>query len=221
MRFAVTSVPRSRCRACRTTGIIGAGLTVLLFILIKPVRAKGPVSATIAGPGLEQPLELVGQTDRELLVTFMEQSGLWHATGDLPRAISKPTGGLGPRYVVTWVNGGPAYRSRAERTIQQFIFLQAEQGVLIHTPAQKALENWGTSAVGWFAAPEGLKDSLATLGVPVDAIASMDVTTGAIDPDGRLTALRAMALVLVAGALMALVMIWQLETRRLTRSSSQ
>jgi hypothetical protein len=50
--------------------------------------------------------------------------------------------------------------------ITQLLYLDAQGGPLIHTPDQKNLENWGPGVTGWFAAPEGLRDTLEGLGVP-------------------------------------------------------
>jgi hypothetical protein len=54
-----------------------------------------------------------------------------------------------------------------ERTIRQEIYLKAENGPVIHTPAQESLQGWGSERIGWFAAPSGLRDTLAELGVPI------------------------------------------------------
>jgi hypothetical protein len=54
-----------------------------------------------------------------------------------------------------------------ERTIRQEIYLEAENGPVIHTPAQESLQGWGSERIGWFAAPSGLRDTLAELGVPI------------------------------------------------------
>ncbi len=145
----------------------GAILLAALVGSIAPATAKGPESATIIGPGIDQPMELIRPDNVEQMSRLMEQTGLWYGTGDLPRPLAGPTGDLGPAHTLTWVNGGPPGASVQARTIQQLIYLDAEAGPLIHTPAQESLENWGAGVIGWFAAPSGLSDTLAELGVPV------------------------------------------------------
>ncbi len=53
------------------------------------------------------------------------------------------------------------------------IYPDAENGPVIHTPEQEALRGgWGPTAIGWFSAPSGLRDTLAELGVPITAAPS-------------------------------------------------
>jgi len=149
-----------------------AFITVVLFGFSDPVVAKGPESATITGPGIDRPIELTDTANIDLVVRLMEQTGLWYATGDLPQPLEEPAGELGPSYTLTWINSGPPGESLDKRTIRQIIYLDARNGPVIHTPAQEALQGWGPGLVGWFAAPSGLRDTLAELGVPVSAASS-------------------------------------------------
>ncbi|MDX1437839.1 MAG: hypothetical protein R3335_13590 [Anaerolineales bacterium] len=144
-------------------------LSLLMFGLVFTASAKGPMSATISGPGIDAPVELVDTTSPDLLFKLMEQSGIWYGTGDLPRPIEAPAGELGPAYTLTWVNSGPPNESVEARTIRQLIYLQAEGGALIYTPVQDSLKNWGAGVTGWFAAPAGLPATMAALGVPLPA----------------------------------------------------
>ena len=163
---------------------VWAGLmlvAVALFGLIDHVSAKGPVSATITGPGLEQPRELIERAEDDkrtasLVVRLMEQTGLWYATGDLPRRLEAPPEALGPSYALTWINGGPPDRSREERTMRQIIYVVGPRELRIHTPAQPGLERWGQGVIGWFAAPVGLWDTLVEMGVPLSAALSAEET---------------------------------------------
>jgi hypothetical protein len=165
---------RSRKRAAARTLVRFLAVTVLsgiaLFGSIAPAGAKGPESATISGPGIDQPIELIDGTNPDLVARLMEQTVLWFGGGDpLP---GQPVGDLGPGYALTWVNAGPPEKSVEERTIRQVIYLEAESGPLIHTPAQDGLEGWGPGVTGWFAAPNGLRDTLVALGAPLSAGAS-------------------------------------------------
>lgn len=153
--------------------IVGvASIAFVLFGFIKPAVAKGPESAIITGPGIDRPIELVDFSNRDLVARLMEQTGLWYAMGDLPQPIDKPFGELGPGYTLTWINSGPPDASIDERTIRQEIYLEAENGPVIHTPDQESLQGWGPEAIGWFAAPDGLRETLAELGVPVSSARS-------------------------------------------------
>lgn len=152
--------------------VVSAALFVLvLFGLSERAAAKGPESATISGPGIDGTLELIGEDNWVQVSKLMEQTGLWYATGDLPRPIEAPSGELGPAYTLTWVNGGPPGKSTEERTMVQVLYLHAENGPLIHTPRQDALESWGQERIGWFTAPDGLHGTLEELGVPVSEAA--------------------------------------------------
>lgn len=140
-------------------------LTVVLFVSVKPVGAKGPESVTITGPGFEYPIYLMDNENIDLEVKLMEQAGLWFGTA-IPLSSEVPEGLLNPRYTLTWVNSGPPIMSVEERTIRQEIYLDTKVGPIIHTPAQDSLKDWGAGMIGWFAAPDDLEDTLADLGIP-------------------------------------------------------
>ncbi|HVR79971.1 MAG TPA: hypothetical protein VMS99_16460 [Acidimicrobiia bacterium] len=140
--------------------------TVVLILIAVPVFAKGPMSATISGPGIDEPIELFDQRQSEQvmhehIVDLIEQTGLWYANQSLERV--DPPVEPGQPLMLAWWGGG-------EHTIQQVIYLHADGGPVIHTPeGQTALEGWGGEVTGWFRAPVELGDTLQALGVPVDA----------------------------------------------------
>jgi len=149
--------------------------------------AKGPESATITGPGINAPIELINvdffDTDyTDHVKELMRQTSLWYATGGGSRIAIEPAGALGSAYMLTWINSGPPGDPLEERTIRQLLYLRAEGGPVIHTPAQKGLEGWVPGVVGWFTAPDGLTDTLAALGVPVPASESLSEVSASIDP---------------------------------------
>lgn len=150
-----------------------AFIAAVLFGFSDPVAAKGPQSVTITGPGMDRPIELMDSANSDLVVRLMEQTGLWYAAGELPLPLEHPAGDLGPAYTLAWINSGPPGKSVDERTIRQEIYLYAENGPVIHTPAQETLGGWGPDVIGWFAAPSGLRDTLAELGVPVSPASSL------------------------------------------------
>jgi hypothetical protein len=146
--------------------------------------AKGPESATLAGPGIEGPTEL--NQNNPAVGQLMQQSGIWNGPG-VPLS-SAPTGNLGPVYTLTWVNSGPPDAPVAERTIRQFIYPQAENGPVIHTPVQDGLEGWGPDVVGWFEASDGLIHALLTLGIPAPAPPNEADTVAASETEGKAAA---------------------------------
>jgi len=145
----------------RSGAVAVVAVTIVVVAFAGPAAAKGLGSVTIEGPGIGEPIELVGR-DTGMLVKLMEQSGLWYATGDLPLPIAEPSRISGPVYLLSWLVGEIENR----RTIRQFLYLDAERGSVIHTPPQQGLADWGPGVEGWFAAPSGLEDTLTSLGVP-------------------------------------------------------
>jgi hypothetical protein len=154
------------------------------------VGAKGPESATITGPGIDRPIELLDNANHDLVIQLMEQMGLWYDTSD-PLPFGKPTGELGLSYSLTWINSGPPTNSVAERTIYQLIYLDAEQGPVIRTPPQEGLQGWGTGVIGWFTAPNELRDTLVKLGVPISTkpfsreAAHLEIAADTVLPKGE------------------------------------
>jgi hypothetical protein len=177
--------------------------------------AKGPESVTLAGPGIESPVELMDAIDWPIscdsscppdpMVQLMEQSGLWYATGDLPVPIDPPVGVLGNQDVLTWDRGG-----YLEENIRQFIYLDAKNGPVIHTPPQKGLEGWGSGVVGWFRASDDLADTLASL---VDPLSATERAGSAAIGDPQYLGL----LAVIGSAL--LVLIWANRRRSYLRQS--
>lgn len=169
--------------------LVGMGfIALLLFAFIDPVAAKGPESLTITGPGIDRPLELIDSTAGTIpdpILRLMEQTGLWYG----PMPVEEPAGELGPAYTLTWINSGPPEKSVEQRTYRQRIYLDAENGPLIHTPAQESLSGWGPGVIGWFEAPDGLRDTLAELGVPLSPAPSSrdgafaETSVGSLLPD--------------------------------------
>ncbi len=168
-------------------------ITTLAVILIAvPALAKGPMSATITGPGIDEPIELFDQRRpkqemHEHIVDLIEQTGLWYATPTLER-IEQP-GGLSEPLVLAWGEGS--------RTIRQDIYLHAEGGPVIHTlEGQPSLEAWGGEITGWFRAPTELVDTLQAFGVPTDAGRAAGIPS-------QMLALGALALLVLAAARLA------------------
>lgn len=153
-------------------------ILVVLALLSLPdsAAAKGPESVTLSGPGFDEPLQLLDDGNWSTVSRLMEQTGLWYATGDLPRPVAEPSGNLGPAYTLTWINMGPPHKTPEERTFYQLLYPYAENGPLIHTPRQPGLANWGSGVFGWFAAPADMVDTLQQLGAPLPATPPANLT---------------------------------------------
>ena len=168
----------------KRTLIITAIAVAIVAVAGGTALAKGPESATFSGPGIKGLTEL-NQNDA-VIGQLMQQSGIWNGPG-VPLS-SAPTGDLGPVYTLTWVNSGPPDAPVAERTIRQFIYPQAENGPVVHTPVQEGLEGWGPDVVGWFEASDGLIHALLTLGVPAPALPGEADTVAAPESEGEAAA---------------------------------
>lgn len=134
----------------------------LILGLASSVLAKGPGSATLEGPGIDEPIEFLSPTgplnahEISAPVDMLGLTGLWH--GPIPPAIDSPVGDLGPAYTVTWNSWGGA-----GEPIIQYVYLDAPTGPLVHTPEQVGLEGWGRSVIGWFEAREGLESAIGDI----------------------------------------------------------
>jgi hypothetical protein len=159
-------------RRFRSGVILSVVFAAAIIAPSTPALAKGPQSATVTGPGIDRPIELMDTANTDLLGRLMEQTGLWYASGDVPLPSEEPQGKLGPGYTLTWINAGPPGEGVDERTIRQVLYLDAEDSPVIHTPAQESLRGWGPGMTGWFRARSGLRDTLAELGVPFSAASS-------------------------------------------------
>jgi hypothetical protein len=140
-----------------------AGLGVVV-VSAAPASAKGPESATITGPGLDDPIELsIGNDGFNGLDT-----GVWNAlpdSGSAPLVAKAPPGDLGDRYVITW----QMMINEDETTpLRQELYLDAEGGAVAYTPAGQPFFDVKTVA-GWYRVPPSTVDAFAELGVPVSA----------------------------------------------------
>lgn len=146
--------------------LIAAALVALALPTI--AAAKGPVSASISGPGLERPLVLTGDGEGPgtPLGTLAAATGffpqLFGQSPD-PTLATRPRGTLGARYAVVYVVPGPnGIRSR----IVQHLYPYAKPVVLTYMkPGQRFWEG-DTAHGGWYRATAGLKRMLVRAGLP-------------------------------------------------------
>ena len=138
------------------------GIAALLFALALPAvaLAKGPTQATVAGPGLAEPLKLGGPSGwragspMEVLTTG---GGFFQvAWGGSPgRILAKsPTSRLGPKYRVVYVVPGP---SGQDDRIRQDLYPFARGGPLTYTPPGQPFFDTRRTLGGWFRGAPDLK----------------------------------------------------------------
>jgi hypothetical protein len=156
-------------------GTVTLALAIVLA-LAGPARAKGIQSATITGPGLDEPID-VAHGDGDGLASL---TAFWEVMPGQPQPPTltdqAPTKQLGPRYRLTWRLMTDTDETTA---IRQDLYPYAEGGPLVHTAAGQPIFDAATVG-GWYEAPVALRDRLNALGVlpaasdPVDAAPSSD-----------------------------------------------
>ena len=167
---------KTTSRPAQMLAAMAVGALVLVGVA-HPAAAKGPLSATLSGPGIDPPIDLTETADPDLMHELMLQTGLWFAA--IETVPYEPVSAdLGPRYTLSWVNSVPPSLSEQGRTIDQYIYAHAELGLMIHTPQQDGLSGWGASVIGWFVAPIGLQQTLTSLGVDVESAPEQKKTVG-------------------------------------------
>jgi hypothetical protein len=131
--------------------------------------AKEPTSATIEGPGLDQPLTLSGPKDgrpskfgRFVAAAGVPAAMFGHRTPD-PMSRTQPEGTLGPRYTVTYVAPGPD--GKLSRLSGELYPYAKPRPLTYMEPGQRFFETFRTHG-GWFIAGPGLTRALVDLGFP-------------------------------------------------------
>jgi hypothetical protein len=168
---------------------VGMTLAVVL-VLAGPAWAKGLQSATITGPGLEQPID-VADPDNSKLPAL---TGFWEVMPGQPAppglVEQAPTKQRGPRYRLTW-----RLMTDADDTIaiRQDLYPHAVGGPLVHTAAGQPIFDAATPG-GWYAAPLTLRDMLQSLGVPPAGSPPAPAAPSSDDSPGRI------AIIVAAGA---------------------
>ena len=172
-------------------------LVLALAALALPAvaAAKGPSEGSISGPGFSKTVKVLydggGGSPGDAL---SQASGFFPASfGQSPDPMlhARPSGSLGPRYVVVWTvpSGGPAFHIRQE------LYPYAPGGGVSYTKPDQPIFGMGTRG-GWYR-DGGLKRSLVTLGLPVHAPSSSDGTSWTLPGGLAAGALAAVALLLL------------------------
>jgi hypothetical protein len=134
-------------------------ISALALAVAPPALAKGPAGATIAGPGLQDPVRL----DAHSAMRVMEQTGFWDTATHIPQSgvlVARPKGDLGPKYVVTY----ELPRIVSVSYVRQEVYPFANGGPVTHVAAGQELFDRPTTG-GWFRAATSLRRTLASHGV--------------------------------------------------------
>jgi len=145
---------------------------VAALVLPALAAAKGPVSASITGKGLERTLTVTGDGEGvgTMLGALAMRSGffsqMFGQTPD-PTLRTRPRGStLGPRYTVVYVVPGP---NNIQSGVVQRVYPFAKPVALTYMkPGQPFWEDKRTYG-GWFRASLALKRILIRAGVPATA----------------------------------------------------
>jgi hypothetical protein len=139
------------------------------FTVAATAQAKGPIAATIDGPGTGGGISLGGNGEPgsgKPLGNLSDQAGLFPAafgqTPD-PMLAGRPRGDLGPRYTITYRLPGP---NGKESLIRQHLYPYATGGPLTYTrPGQRFFGTESTRG-GWYRGTAALKQTLVEAGLP-------------------------------------------------------
>jgi hypothetical protein len=144
---------------------------VVALVLPAAAAAKGPVSVTISGPGLERSLAIQGDGEGPgtALGTLGAASGFFpqmFGQSPDPTLASRPRAILGPRYKAVYVVPGPNdVRSR----VVQYIYPYAQPIALTFMKPGQRFWNGRKAHGGWYRASVRLKAILVQAGLPATA----------------------------------------------------
>ena len=149
-------------------------VAALAAMLLLPgmAAAKGPSTASISGPGLDQAITIQGYGeggDSSPLAILVDQGGFFaQVFGQTPSPTSKrkPSTRLGPRYDVTYtMPGGP----NGDSTLHQDLYPYAANGTASHMAANQTFWGGQKTPGGWFRGAVQLKQMLVKAGLPARA----------------------------------------------------
>jgi hypothetical protein len=144
-----------------TTGMLAFVAVAAVLVAAGPASAKGPVSAIITGPGIDESIDVVE-------VVSADDTGVWLALSDMADPAVLPTApktDLGPRHTLVWKMSGP----QGSIPVHQYLYLEADGGPLAYTePGQPFID--GVTTEQWYRMPSRVRDALAAEGVPLDGL---------------------------------------------------
>jgi hypothetical protein len=138
------------------------------LVAAAPAAAKGPVTASVTGPGLDHAIPVNGDGEAgpgTPLGSLAQRSGffpqMFQEFPD-PTTRTRPTGDLGPRYRVEYRVPGPT--EKGSKVVQD-VFPYAKTPV---THMRRYQRFWGADFThgGWYVAGPALKATLVAAGLP-------------------------------------------------------
>jgi hypothetical protein len=190
--------------------VLAAGLAL---VAVSAGHAKGPIQASIEGPGLGSPIE-VGDRDNfgeegalaahQPIMVLAEEAGFFRAAfgaaagdGAKPVLDRRPSGELGPRYVVTYLVPGPEGQ---EDDLLQHLYPYAAAGPVSYMPPGQPFFGWRKTTGGWYRGGPALREALFAAGLPESPPTASADDASAVPWNA--VALLAAALALGAGAVL-------------------
>jgi hypothetical protein len=149
--------------------LVAAALVALALPTL--AAAKGPVSASISGPGLDGPLVVGGngETPGTALGTLANASGffpqMFGQTPD-PTLASRPSRALGLRYKVVYIVPGP---NDTQSRVVQLVYPYAKPVAVTYMKPGQPFWDVERTHGGWYRARSGLKRMLIRAGLPATA----------------------------------------------------
>ena len=147
--------------------LFSSAAALLATLVTTSALAKGASEATLAGPGLDSEITLMGegQMGGLQLSQVAEDAGFFPSvfvTTPNPMLSERPQGDLGPRYTITYVMPGPSGVDK----LRQDLYPYAQPSPL--TRMQTGQRYFGTEKTvgGWYVAGTRLKDDLVAAGLP-------------------------------------------------------
>jgi hypothetical protein len=145
-----------------------AAAAFVALLLPALAAAKGPVSASISGPGLDRSLAVRGdgETPGNPLGTLTMAGGFFaQMFGQTPDPTLKvrPAGTLGPRYTVVYVVPGP---NSIQSRVVQYVYPYAKPVPVTYLKPGQVFWNNRKAHGGWFRAAPALKRTLVRMGLP-------------------------------------------------------
>jgi hypothetical protein len=148
-----------------------AAVAVVALALPTLAAAKGPVSASITGPGTDRSLAVKGNGEMpgNPLGTLTTAGGFFaQMFGQVPdpTLATRPKGTLGPRYKAVYVVPGP--NNEMSRVVQ-YIYPYAKPVALTYLKPGQIFWQSRKAHGGWFQGSPALKRVLVRLGLPARA----------------------------------------------------
>jgi hypothetical protein len=160
---------RTRTVSAALAALVAAGTAAIALVGgASPAGAKGPTEATVTSPDGDS-VQLVskhpGDGHDGGLMALADDLGLWEGIGAEGPGVApmgaEPTGGVGPRFVVTWSLMGPDPERPV--VITQHLYPQAHGGPVVYTPPGQPAFDHGTVG-GWSRVRARTPETLAGLG---------------------------------------------------------